>query len=351
MPNELYATGAHIADAFLGTPASRSEVAGRVAQTDYLLTKAMEARKQAMARDQFRETLTKAGVPAEQASVLSTAFAAGYNPQQASGYQLDQQELGFRGDAATRAQAGDFTGANAALMGVANGPQALADIQDGMLLANRFAEGGGSVTPTPLGTARIGAEEALATQRTASAGAHDARAALSNRTDPNRSRGSSKLELDPTVDFPDLAKAFGATTSSTYRDSKHNRAVGGVPNSQHLRGTAGDFVLAPTRKDAFIAEARTRGYEVIDEGDHVHVELPRGAKAAHSFVPGEMAVPRGKAFANVRSGLDTGSLGAAFKADNSVLTEAKNAIARGAPREAVIQRLRERGYASIVGQL
>jgi len=93
--------------------------------------------------------------------------------------------------------------------------------------------------------------------------------------------------LDVTKDYPQLASAYGATPTSLYRTPDHNAAVGGVPNSQHLRGTAGDFVVPPAQKAAFIADARRRGYQPIDEGDHVHLQLPRGAQAASTFAPGQ----------------------------------------------------------------
>jgi hypothetical protein len=93
--------------------------------------------------------------------------------------------------------------------------------------------------------------------------------------------------LDPTKDYPQLASAFpGTQVSSLLRSPQHNAEVGGVPNSQHMRGTAGDFVIPKPEQAAFIAKAKAMGYEVIPEGDHVHVELPPGRKAASSFAQG-----------------------------------------------------------------
>lgn len=79
---------------------------------------------------------------------------------------------------------------------------------------------------------------------------------------------------NPRADFLGMADQFGAQITSLYRSPEHNSAVGGVPNSQHMKGTAGDFVVPPQAKPQFIAEAKARGYEAIDEGDHVHLELP-----------------------------------------------------------------------------
>jgi hypothetical protein len=74
-----------------------------------------------------------------------------------------------------------------------------------------------------------------------------------------------------------LAQTPGVQTTSLHRDPQRNADVGGVANSQHMRGTAGDFVVPQATKPAFIAQARALGFEAIDEGDHIHVELPPGA--------------------------------------------------------------------------
>lgn len=106
--------------------------------------------------------------------------------------------------------------------------------------------------------------------------------------------------VNPVADFNSLGAMPGVQVSSLYRDPEHNRKVGGVANSQHTAGTAGDFVVPPQDRAAFIARARQKGYEAIDEGDHVHVELPPGARASSSFggrgaaIPIPGAVPRGK---------------------------------------------------------
>ncbi len=84
------------------------------------------------------------------------------------------------------------------------------------------------------------------------------------------------------ADYRSMAPQFGAQISSLTRSPQHNAKVGGVANSQHVPragatdGTAGDFVVPQDKKAAFIAAARQKGYEAIDEGDHVHVELPPG---------------------------------------------------------------------------
>lgn len=73
-----------------------------------------------------------------------------------------------------------------------------------------------------------------------------------------------------------LASKYGATITSGVRSPEHNAEVGGVPNSQHLTGTAADMTVDPARKADLMAEAKAQGLQPIDEGDHVHLQNPRG---------------------------------------------------------------------------
>ncbi|WP_426355678.1 D-Ala-D-Ala carboxypeptidase family metallohydrolase [Stenotrophomonas maltophilia] len=83
--------------------------------------------------------------------------------------------------------------------------------------------------------------------------------------------------------FNSLAMEFpNVSMTSGVRSPERNAAVGGQPNSQHLRGTAADYAVPPQLKPAFMSRARQLGYTPIDEGDHVHIQLPRGA----SSIPG-----------------------------------------------------------------
>ncbi|HEX7930413.1 MAG TPA: D-Ala-D-Ala carboxypeptidase family metallohydrolase [Sphingomicrobium sp.] len=70
-----------------------------------------------------------------------------------------------------------------------------------------------------------------------------------------------------------LGSGWGRVTS-TYRSPEHNRRVGGVANSYHLRGRAIDIARRPGVTHAMIAAAfRNAGYhlvESLDEGDHSH---------------------------------------------------------------------------------
>ncbi len=70
----------------------------------------------------------------------------------------------------------------------------------------------------------------------------------------------------------------GETVTSTRRSRARNDAVGGVVNSYHLSGRARDSI--PPRgmsMAAYVEKLRelNPGMEVINEGDHAHIE-PKG---------------------------------------------------------------------------
>ena len=74
-------------------------------------------------------------------------------------------------------------------------------------------------------------------------------------------------------DVRQIGARWGQVTS-TYRSPAHNRRVGGVANSYHLRNRAIDIARRPGVSHGQIAAAyRTAGYsltESLDEGDHSH---------------------------------------------------------------------------------
>ncbi|HGM6067141.1 TPA: D-Ala-D-Ala carboxypeptidase family metallohydrolase [Stenotrophomonas maltophilia] len=77
--------------------------------------------------------------------------------------------------------------------------------------------------------------------------------------------------------FNQLSSEFpGVTMTSGVRSPERNAQVGGQPNSQHLTGTAADYTVPSNLKPAFLSRARQLGYQAIDEGDHIHLQLPRG---------------------------------------------------------------------------
>lgn len=73
-----------------------------------------------------------------------------------------------------------------------------------------------------------------------------------------------------------LAITFDFSVTSWMRSRKRNAAVGGVTDSRHLVGLAVDVVLDdPATRDHFTDMATQLRLQVIDEGDHLHVQEPR----------------------------------------------------------------------------
>jgi hypothetical protein len=85
-----------------------------------------------------------------------------------------------------------------------------------------------------------------------------------------------------------LGSQWGRVTS-TYRTPAHNRRVGGVRNSYHLRGRAIDIARRPGVTHAMIAASfRNAGYRLIeslDEGDHSHFAFAFAGDATRVAMP------------------------------------------------------------------
>jgi hypothetical protein len=84
------------------------------------------------------------------------------------------------------------------------------------------------------------------------------------------------LAWPPVARFLELVRQVeaDATPTSWWRSIAHNAAVGGHPYSQHLLGTAADFVPARGWTNGeLVAAARRAGLIAQDEGDHVHLQL------------------------------------------------------------------------------
>jgi hypothetical protein len=79
-----------------------------------------------------------------------------------------------------------------------------------------------------------------------------------------------------------LVEGWGARITSGYRTPEHNAAVGGVPNSYHMDADALDLLPGAgmgmsdlrARADGLAAQWGRPGSRALNEGDHVHVQLP-----------------------------------------------------------------------------
>ena len=60
------------------------------------------------------------------------------------------------------------------------------------------------------------------------------------------------------------------SASSWYRNQADNERVGGDKDSQHLLGAAVDLVAA--RPEKLASQLTARGFVVVNEGDHIHVQ-------------------------------------------------------------------------------
>jgi len=92
----------------------------------------------------------------------------------------------------------------------------------------------------------------------------------------------------------------GVIVTSGFRNPAKNKAVGGKPKSYHLTGQARDFV-PPTGMSMGQLHTKLKaefpGYDVINEGDHIHVEPGPGmARGAPSNKPTETKKINGKTY-------------------------------------------------------
>jgi hypothetical protein len=87
------------------------------------------------------------------------------------------------------------------------------------------------------------------------------------------------IALGPWIEETAVKAIPGIVVTSRQRTPEKNRAVGGVPNSYHLTNNARDFV-PPKGMDMRTLAAELKAlygsdYDVINEGNHIHVEPSR----------------------------------------------------------------------------
>lgn len=91
-----------------------------------------------------------------------------------------------------------------------------------------------------------------------------------------------------------LPSRIGGRITSGQRTREHNAAVGGVQNSKHLTNEARDLVPPPgVSMDEFERQVRAsvpEGVQVINEGDHIHVEIDGGPKAQPTRAQGPRVI-------------------------------------------------------------
>lgn len=86
----------------------------------------------------------------------------------------------------------------------------------------------------------------------------------------------------------------GIRVTSRQRSPEKNRAVGGSPNSYHLTDNARDFVppkgMSMGELAARLKATYGEGYDIINEGDHVHAE-PGGKRRSRASSSAAQAAP------------------------------------------------------------
>lgn len=100
--------------------------------------------------------------------------------------------------------------------------------------------------------------------------------------------GSAGRHVGPWLEEQAVGAIPGIGITSRQRSAAHNAQVGGVPHSYHLTNDARDFVppkgmgMGALHKQ--LASLYGSGYDVINEGDHIHVE-PGSRRAAPAKAP------------------------------------------------------------------
>ncbi|TMN18466.1 hypothetical protein [Pseudoxanthomonas sp. X-1] len=251
---------------------------GRVGQAEGLLAQARSRRAQALIDEGQQQQIGRwAADPAAAAAELGTTpggigvlLGGGGNAAQLATALGTLGETGFRRDAAARATLGDWNGANAALMGVANGPVQLGTVEGQNLLQNRLLVGGGGISTTEQGQAGIAADAARARASDASAASSYASA---NATNQRLQIAKDQFALQRAGRWDPSGANIGATPASKATEGERN-AAGFLQRMQAASGELGALTDAgydPTNlRDFATAGSLLGNFAASDQGQQYH---------------------------------------------------------------------------------
>ncbi len=216
MANPYQAGQALGAALFGNTRDTYTDQLGRNYKVEQALQEARQARSKAVLANQINEQRALVnpelvsgvlgGDDTARATLGSIALLA--NDRFDAGQLNDVLGAAARSSARDAALGGNWEGANANLMAVANGPQELGAVQGQNLLQNRFKEGGGGISTTEQGRAGIAADTARAAASYASANSSNASAA---RTRQGMGIDAAKFGLQRGGQWNPGGKAAGGT--------------------------------------------------------------------------------------------------------------------------------------------
>lgn len=188
-------------------------------------------------------------------------------PQAIASIAPELQARGFTPEhiAQVQAQLSDPAQRERAFAGIANSAQTIAEYQksrEGFTLGQdqqRFDADGNVIARGPESIKSITTPEGATTTILGGAG----------------HTGIPGTHVGPQIESTVTGFIPGAKVTSGARTAEHNAAVGGVANSFHLTDDARDFVPPQgmtTKQFASVVRTKMPGFDVIDEGSHVHVE-------------------------------------------------------------------------------
>jgi hypothetical protein len=348
------------------------KVAGERAATDRKVDQAIQEQQKRVA---IQGVLADPTIPDRDKNFIVGALGSEYAATMQGN--LRAQEMGFRGDAVSRALAGDYNGANANLFGVANAPQALTDVDGNQIIRNKFSTEG-VVENTDVADSVAAANYARAHASNEQANLASVKAAAGGFAPRAPAGGKAGARTEPPQHL--LSAYFGGPTGKIDRAkvmefnewrAEHPEVRNGTDALVAFEnrpmpwegGGHGTMTVEPGRKPvvritspanpvsaAFSAGDPGQDREAVmdavpesDGGPGFQVPVP-GAPPVTVKVPG---VPEAKGPVQATSEWDDVRDTPAGKA----LQEARDAIARGAPKEAVRDRLKKMNYKNIASRL